>query len=227
MQALLSIHRLHKNFNQRQLLDIENLSIATAQAYVLTGSNGSGKSTLMRILAGLESADAADVQFMGETVHLSPYPKIMRDAIVYVHQHPVMFSTSVADNIGYGLKVRGVPGNIIAGKVEEAIEWAGIGHLRKSVTAFLSGGEKQRVALARARVLAPKLLLLDEPTANLDGHAREQVIALIPTLVGEGSSVVMACHDRDLIALPGVQRLKIRDGRLEVREINPQEQPSS
>jgi len=220
MDALLSIQHLQKNFGQRHLLDIENLSIAPAQAYVLTGSNGSGKSTLMRILAGLESADAADVRFQGQAVSLSPYPRAMRDAIVYVHQHPVMFSTSIAENIGYGLSVRGVPKNIIAEKVEEAIAWAGIGHLRKSVPNFLSGGEKQRVALARARVLSPKLLLLDEPTANLDGSAREQVIALIPALAREGCSVIMACHDRDLIALPGVQRLKIRDGKMEVREIN-------
>ncbi|CAL61591.1 putative ABC-type transport system, ATPase component [Herminiimonas arsenicoxydans] len=220
MDALLSIRHLQKSFHQRRLLDIENLSIAPAQAYVLTGTNGSGKSTLMRILAGLESVDAAEVQFQGKSASLSPYPRAMRDAIVYVHQHPVMFSTSVAENIGYGLLVRGVAKNIIAEKVEEAIEWAGIAHLRKNVPSFLSGGEKQRVALARARVLAPKLLLLDEPTANLDGAAREQVIALIPTLVSEGNSVIMACHDRDLIALPGVQRLKIRDGKLEVRKIN-------
>ncbi|WP_353156322.1 energy-coupling factor ABC transporter ATP-binding protein [Herminiimonas fonticola] len=220
MDALLSIQHLQKNFHQRRLLDIKNLSIAPAQAYVLTGANGSGKSTLMRILAGLESVDAAEVRFQGKSASLSPYPRVMRDAIVYVHQHPVMFSTSVAENIGYGLLVRGVAKNIIAEKVEEAIEWAGIAHLRKSVPNFLSGGEKQRVALARARVLAPKLLLLDEPTANLDGAAREQVIALIPTLVSEGNSVVMACHDRDLIALPGIQRLKIRDGKLEVRQIN-------
>lgn len=220
MDALLSIQHLQKNFGQRHLLDIENLSIAPAQAYVLTGANGSGKSTLMRILAGLEPADAADVCFQGQAVSLSPYPRAMRDAIVYVHQHPVMFSTSVAENIGYGLFVRGVSKNIIADKVEEAIAWASIGHLRKSVPNFLSGGEKQRVALARARVLSPKLLLLDEPTANLDGPAREQVIALIPALLKEGCSIIMACHDRDLIALPGVQRLKIRDGKMEVREIN-------
>ena len=151
---------------------------------------------------------------------MTPYPQLMRDAIVYVHQHPVMFSTSVEENIGYGLSVRGVPKKIIAEKVEEAIAWAGIAHLRASIPNFLSGGEKQRVALARARVLSPKLLLLDEPTANLDGAAREQVIALIPTLVNEGGSVIMACHDRDLIALPGVQRLKIRDGKLEIRPVN-------
>jgi tungstate transport system ATP-binding protein len=101
--------------------------------------------------------------------------------------------------------------------VDEAMAWAGVAHLRDTDPTRLSGGEKQRVALARAKVLQPRLLLLDEPTANLDGAAREQVIALIPTLVDAGSSVVIACHDRDLINLPGVQRLKLRDGRLEHR----------
>jgi len=75
----------------------------------------------------------------------------------------------------------------------------------------------QRVALARAKVLEPDLLLLDEPTSNLDGAAREQVLALIASLVGSGRSVVMACHDRDLINLPGVQRWKLRDGKLETK----------
>jgi tungstate transport system ATP-binding protein len=218
MSELLTIEHLQKQFHQRQLFDIENFTIASAQAYVLTGANGAGKSTLMRILAGLEPAEMTNARFMDQPVSFFPYSRAMRDAVVYVHQHPVMFSTSVADNIGYGLKMRGVPKRLIAEKVDEAIAWAGIGHLRKSVPAYLSGGEKQRVALARARVLDPKLLLLDEPTANLDGAAREQVIALIPALVKEGSSVIMACHDRDLIALPGVQRLKLRDGRLELKE---------
>ena len=105
----------------------------------------------------------------------------------------------------------------VARKVMDAMAWAGVAHLRDNDPATLSGGEKQRVALARARVLEAKLLLLDEPTANLDGAAREQVMALIPALINAGSTVVMACHDRDLIGLAGVQRLKLRDGKLEYK----------
>ena len=217
MNPLLSIERLQKQFGARALLDIHNLVIERASAYVLTGSNGSGKSTLLRILSGLESADVARMQYMGTDCVLSPYPLRLRQTVVYVHQHPVMFSGSVAANIGYGLKARGMSAAEMTDRIEHAMDWAGVLHLRQSNCATLSGGEKQRIALARARVLAPTLLLLDEPTANLDGAAREQVIALIPTVVQEGSSIVMACHDRDLIGLPGVQRLKLRDGRLEVR----------
>ena len=217
MSALLSIHGLRKRFGERLLLDLDALAIEPASAYVLTGANGTGKSTLLRILCGLEQADAGLVNFLGQAQRLKPYPKAMREAIVYVHQHPVMFSTSVAKNIGYGLEARGWSGAEIGQAVEAAMAWAGVTHLRGSNPAILSGGEKQRIALARAKVLAPKLLLLDEPTANLDGPAREQVIALIPTLLDAGSSVIMACHDRDLIALPRVQRLKLRDGRIEHR----------
>ena len=215
MSALLVIEHLRKRFGERELLDIDRFALDAASAYVLTGVNGAGKSTLLRILAGLEHADAGSLAFDGKPMTLDPYPAAMRAAVGYVHQHPIMFSTSVAHNIGYGLLARGGSKSAVQADVEQAMEWAGVAHLRDSDPVSLSGGEKQRVALARAKVLKPRLLLLDEPTANLDGAAREQVIALIPTLTAAGASVVMACHDPDLIGLPGVQRLKLRDGRIE------------
>jgi tungstate transport system ATP-binding protein len=81
----------------------------------------------------------------------------------------------------------------------------------------------QRVALARAKILQPQLLLLDEPTSNLDGAAREMVIALVATLIAEGRCIVMACHDSDLIGLPNVQRMKLRDAQLEIRSPKSQQ----
>lgn len=214
---MLSIARLTKRYGEHLLFDLRNFHLEAARAYVLTGMNGAGKSTLLRVLAGLVPAEAEGVHFAGEPVRLAPYPAALRRDIVYVHQHPVMFSTSVAGNVGYGLRARGMPHREAARAVEEAMCWAGVQHLRGSAPATLSGGEKQRVALARAKVLHPRLLLLDEPTASLDGEAREQVLALIPSLTQSGSTVVMACHDRDLINLPGVQRLKLREGQLEER----------
>ncbi|MGB9107432.1 MAG: energy-coupling factor ABC transporter ATP-binding protein [Telluria sp.] len=217
-KSLLGVKGLRKRHGERTLFDIGCMEIATHSAYVLTGINGAGKSTLLRVLGGLEHAEIGSLRFEGREERPYPYPRALREAIVYVHQHPVMFSTSVAHNIGYGLQVRGVPRQEAARRVEEAMAWAGVLHLQGTDPSRLSGGERQRVALARARVLCPKLLLLDEPTANLDGQAREQVIELIPTMVEAGGSVVVACHDRDLIGLPGVQRLKLRDGQLEVRQ---------
>jgi len=215
MTPMLSIAHLTKHYGDKLLFELRDFQLEASRAYVLTGMNGAGKSTLLRVLAGLAPADAEGVHFAGETVKLTPYPAALRRDIVYVHQHPVMFSTSVAGNIAYGLNARGVARGEATRLVEDAMHWAGVQHLRASRPATLSGGEKQRVALARAKVLHPRLLLLDEPTASLDGEAREQVLALIPSLTQAGSTVVMACHDRDLINLPDVRRLKLRDGQLE------------
>jgi tungstate transport system ATP-binding protein len=215
--SLLRIDRLRKAHGARVLFDLDNLALDAGRAYVLTGINGAGKSTLLRVLAGLDAGEAHGVHWQGKPMALAPYPRVLREAVVYVHQHPVMFSTSVAANIGYGLRARGVARAQAAQAVAQAMAWAGVEHLQGRDPARLSGGEVQRVALARACVLRPALLLLDEPTANLDGAAREQVIALIPALLAAGGTVLMACHDRDLIGMPGMRRLKLRDGKLEYK----------
>ena len=214
MTLLLSIYGLRKRFGEQTLFDIDELAIKPATAYVLTGPNGSGKSTLLRILGGLETADMAQAHFHGKPIQFSPYAQVLRNSIVYVHQHPVMFSTSVARNIGYGLRMRGVDASTIKRNVEEAMEWAGIIHLREHNPETLSGGEKQRVALARAKVLKPELLLLDEPTSSLDGAAKEQVLTLIPDLIRASGSVVMASHDQGLVHLPELHRMDLRNGRM-------------
>jgi tungstate transport system ATP-binding protein len=215
---LLLVEGIRKTFDGNTILDIAHLSILNANAYVLTGMNGAGKTILLRILAGLEKAQIGSWKFSGREQDLHPYPRCMRDAIVYVHQHPVMFHMNVADNIAYGLRARGLCKTLIDERTEQALQWAGLVALRDRMPQGLSGGEKQKIALARAKILEPRLLLLDEPSANLDGHAREQVMALIPTLVAQNTSVMMVCHDRDLIHLPQVQHWKLRDGKLEERE---------
>jgi tungstate transport system ATP-binding protein len=214
-KALLGVRGLRKRFGGRLLFDIGCLEIATHGAYALTGANGVGKSTLLRVLGGLEPAEIDSLRFEGADVRTAPYPRALRKAIVYVHQHPLLFSTSVAHNIGYGLQVRGVTGAALAGAVDAAIEWAGVGHLRDSDPARLSGGERQRVALARAWVLRPKLLLLDEPMAALDAAGRARVMAWIAGLVEAGSSVIVACDERGLEGVAGVQRFELAQGRLE------------
>ena len=217
MTPLLQVQGLSKRHGDRLLFDIDEWSVAPGTALVLTGVNGAGKSTLLRVLAGLESASMQAGRFDGQAFQLHPYSPFLRREIVYVHQHPVMFSSSVPENIAYGLAARGMPRHEIRERVDAAMAWAGVEHLRNADPRSLSGGEKQRIALARARVLEPLLLLLDEPTSNLDGQAREQLIALVPSLTAAGGSVIIACHDRDLINLPDVHRIKLRDAQLQLR----------
>jgi tungstate transport system ATP-binding protein len=208
--SLLKVQGLRKAHGERLLFDIPELMLERGCSYLLTGANGVGKTTLLRVLAGLESADMRQYVFDGVTVarqdiaHLAP-------EIVYVHQHAYLFHSSVADNIAYGLKGRGLTRQKIAERVAAEIAWAGLEGVAKVPPQKLSGGEKQRVALARARVLKPKLLLLDEPTANLDVDARLQVANLITRMGHEDDCVLVATHDPELIEQPWTARYVLED----------------
>ncbi len=209
---LVLLRGLRKDFGARALLDIVQLAIEAGGAYVLVGANGSGKTTLLRIVAGLDTAQAGSMEFRGEPLSLSAYPERRRREIVYVHQHPYLFHTSLRHNLEYGLKCRGLPPAERARRVEDAIEWAGLRAQAATPPAKLSGGEKQRAALARARALEPELLLLDEPTSNLDRMGRGQTLALLGQLRDERRTVIVACHDQEVIGLDGYTRLRLQDG---------------
>ncbi len=214
MSTLLQIGGVRKRFAARPLLDVECITLEVGCAYALTGDNGSGKSTLLRIIAGLEPAEIDTYRFRDHDVDPRCPPDWLRREVVYMHQLPYLFRTSVADNIAYGLKLRGVSRGDRAARVHEAMRWAGVEHLAATPPAKLSGGEKQRVALARTRVLKPSVYLLDEPTASLDADGRQQVAELIGRLCAGDNCVMVACHDRELITLPHMQRLHLASGRM-------------
>ncbi|WP_291991309.1 ATP-binding cassette domain-containing protein [Candidatus Accumulibacter sp. ACC007] len=212
--SLLAVAGLAKSFADRRLLSIETLSLSAGERYVLTGENGSGKSTLLRILAGIDAPDGGSGHFGKHRFDWHPYPDWLRREVIYVHQQPYLFHTSVAENIAYGLRARGIEASQRERLVSAAIAWARLGHLLRTPPQKLSGGERQRVALARAWVLAPKVLLLDEPTANLDAESRQQTIDLVHGFCGPESTAVVACHDRDMIALANRRRLHLVDGEI-------------
>jgi tungstate transport system ATP-binding protein len=206
---------LQKAFGNRTLFNIPKLMLEGGHAYVITGVNGAGKTTLLRMMGGLDPTPGARVEHDGLSTELAAMPRGWRENIGYVHQHPYLFATTVFDNIAYGLRAHRK--SSVETAVQAAIQWAGVGHVCDVPPQQLSGGEKQRVALARAYVLNSALMLLDEPTANLDGDARERVLELIGDLREQGRTVVVVCHDRDVINLPDMQRLKLADGELELR----------
>jgi tungstate transport system ATP-binding protein len=214
MSALLKVTSLVKSFGDRRLLDIDSLTLHAGNVYALTGDNGSGKSTLLRILAGLEPADALTFEFADAKVNGAGYPAAMRRSIIYVHQHPYLFNSSVEANIEYGLKMRGIDASIRKAAAQEAMNWAGLDRVALVPPKRLSGGEKQKVAIARAKVLNPRLLLVDEPTANLDRTAREQIVALLSATASANNCVVVACHDQEIIDLPHVVRLHLEGGKI-------------
>jgi tungstate transport system ATP-binding protein len=215
MSVLLRVEDVAKRFGERDILDRIDFELEAGVSYVLTGPNGSGKSTLLRILGGLLPPDRGRLVFEGRSVPLVPYPDWLRREIVYVHQHPYLFRSSVIHNLEYGLELRGIPQERRHQIADEAIRWAGLDDVRGVRPDRLSGGEKQRVSLVRARLLAPRVLLLDEPTANLDREAKVRTLDLIQRLTHEALTVVVACHDEAIIALPDMRRLHLEDGLLE------------
>jgi tungstate transport system ATP-binding protein len=112
-----------------------------------------------------------------------------------VFQRPILLRRSVAANISYALRLRGMPRRQRQTAVDEALQQAGLGELARRSARLLSGGEQQRLALARARVLKPRVLLLDEPTANLDPAATKAVEALLAQISETGTRIILTTHD--------------------------------
>lgn len=216
--TLLSLIGLNKWFGDRTLLKDAALHLESGAGYVLTGGNGCGKSTLMRILAGLESVHSGEIGFRGLRRPVSRYPDTWRREIIYVHQSPYLFHTSLLANIEYGLAVRGIEKAARQALAREALQWAGLAEREHVPPHKLSGGEKQRAALARVKVLDPVLLLLDEPTANLDGEARRQVLDLVTELLTQSHTVLVASHDPEIQRLAILNRLRIVERRVEAED---------
>lgn len=217
MMPMLSVEGLRKVYGERVLLDVDRLQLLRGASYLLMGGNGAGKTTLLRILAGLDGAQQGRFTLDGVRYDAAEARARLAPRLLYVHQHSCLFNTSVADNIGYGLRAAGVARQERSRRVQEEMAWAGIEHLAKVPPHRLSGGEKQRVALARARVLKPELLLLDEPTANLDDAAREQVADLIRQMRDDNNCVLIATHDHDLMRLENVVHCRLQDGCIEIQ----------
>jgi len=173
----------------RSICAVEQLAIAPGQRVALIGSNGSGKTTLLRVLAGLERDYQGSCQV--ETTRLGR---------TYLHQQPFLFRGTVLANVRYG--ERGGAGDNEQDRIE-AITWLkrlGIDHLANRTTQNLSGGEIRRVALARALACRPRLLLLDEPLAELDPNASETVCQLLHNLTE--TTIVISSPSATPLAFP-------------------------
>jgi tungstate transport system ATP-binding protein len=158
-----------KSYGGREVLHVDSLEIRWGEIFGIVGPSGSGKSTLLRLLDFLEPPTAGQIHFQGHSVNgAGPIPLTIRRQVTTVFQKPVLLNTTVYGNVAYGVKIRGE--KEVEGKVEGALARVGLMEFAKAPVRTLSGGEAQRVALARAIVVEPQVLLLDEPTANLDPY---------------------------------------------------------
>ena len=191
----LSFTKLQKHFGKRVILNDVGLHLRGGECILLSGANGAGKSTLLRIMAGLEKPEHGLVNLGLGPIKWKRSRSALQSRILYLHQQPYMFDGSVSYNLGYSLAKS--TAKFRRARVQEALEWAELTHLAEEPANCLSGGEKQRVALARAWLRKPGVLLLDEPTANLDTASRDNTIRLLQTLKQENIALVITSHEAD------------------------------
>ncbi len=215
MKPIFSLRNLRKTFNSQVALDIERLDFHPQRIYSLVGPNGCGKSTLLQILALLLKPSAGEIYFEGERI---PWKKRVlqriRRQVTLVHQSPYLFHRSVRYNLAFGLKIRNIHGEEQRQRIHEALDLVGLAGFGRRNARELSGGEQQRVAIARALLLRPKVLLLDEPTSNMDKKSIEAFDALIPTLSHQDITIIQATHLPDQPQRLGSQIIAMEFGRL-------------
>jgi tungstate transport system ATP-binding protein len=213
---------LTKAYNGRKVLDITDLQIQRGEVLGLVGPSGAGKSTLLRLLNFLEPPTSGAITFQGQTLENGlEMPLELRRLVTTVFQRPMLLNRTEYENVAFGLQLRGL--RETKAHVLSALEQVGLANLARQRARTLSGGEAQRVVLARAMALKPAVLLLDEPTANLDPYNVGQIEEIVRQLnQQQGVTLVLVTHN-----VFQAHRLASRvgfmlDGRLV--EITPTEQ---
>ncbi len=191
MSVNLQLVDIKKNYPNINALNSISLNLQGGKIIVLLGVNGAGKTTLMRIMAGLEKADSGQLLFNNQPIDC----KTVRQVSTLVFQKSAMFSTNVYSNLSYGLRIRKVPKDEIKKKVAEALQIVRLSGFETRRARKTSGGEQQRIALARAFLLEPHVLLLDEPTANLDPNSATIIEKAIVNKKSVDRIIVMATHN--------------------------------
>ncbi len=195
MTGIIEIRDLLVRRGKQPALELSRLVIEQGEVLAVVGPNGAGKSTLLLTLARLLKPERGEILFHGRQA-AAESDTAYRRRIALVMQDPLLFDTSVFENVASGLKFRGVAKDEIRRKVPLWLERLGVGHLSKRRAGQLSGGEAQRVSLARALALEPQLLLLDEPFSALDPPTRSRLLDDLGALLEEtAATTVFVTHD--------------------------------
>jgi tungstate transport system ATP-binding protein len=199
----------------KPILNLEALDIPEGAFLVVVGPNGAGKTTLLHILAFLLSPEEGRIAFRSFDLAKDRLPLLHRRSVTLVMQQPYFFSGSVLENARYGLRVRGEPKEASLGRAREALDRVGLADLASQKARTLSGGEGKRLAVARAIAVEPKVLLLDEPTADVDEKNVSRIEDLVLALHREkGTTVILSTHDRNQADRLSTQILSLSRGRI-------------
>ena len=214
-EPLLVFRGIEKTFAETNILRNVDISLYPGKCILLSGNNGSGKTTLLKIIAGLETPSRAEIELSGNSHSWNNTIRSIRREIIYLHQQPYLLSGTVESNVSYGLRFTHLNRKQLRESVKEALEWAGLADVAKQQAKTLSGGVQQRVAFTRAWILKPKVLLLDEPMANMDIESRQQACDLLKRMKSEGMSIVITSHDMNIFDGLIDSHFSLSDGKLD------------
>ncbi|HWY67153.1 MAG TPA: ABC transporter ATP-binding protein [Terriglobales bacterium] len=195
-----------------------SFSIAAGEFVALLGTSGSGKSSLLNLIAGLDTPTTGSVAVAGRDLarmSREELARYRRSTVGMVFQaFNLVAAMTVLENVELPMRFAEVPREQRLSRARTALERVGLGHRLDHRPSELSGGEQQRASLARALVNSPQLLLADEPTGNLDSRTGSEIMDLIHTIHGEGTTVLMVTHERSLAERYASRFIFLRDGKL-------------
>lgn len=219
---MITFQNVSKYYDYQAVLKGINFSIDRGEMAFLTGPSGAGKSTLLKLIYLLEWPDEGDVtigDFHIPELRPSKIPDVRRIIGVVFQDFKLINNLSVYDNIALTLRIRGWKERDIKSKVSDALKKVNLRHLSDSFPERLSGGEQQRIAIARAIVGEPLVILADEPTGNLDPNTALDIIKLFKDINIQGTTVLIATHNKELFKHSGRRVLKLDGGNFVGEEV--------
>lgn len=215
MSLLFEASRLRMRYGDISALYLPEFRLKKGELVTITGRNGSGKSTLLRLLAFLEKPTSGSLRYYGHTNE-------PRREITLLLQEPYLMKASVFWNVTLGLRLRGARKEQLRKGYRESMQAVGFAD-PDSIAARgpgeLSGGERQRIALAARLILLPAVLLLDEPTSNVDAASENAILQAVSLSLGRGTSVVCATHDRTLFSALGAREVRLEGEEAQSRPL--------
>jgi cell division transport system ATP-binding protein len=215
---MIQMFHVFKSFagNTSALEDI-TFGVEAGEFVVLTGPSGAGKTTLLRLLYAAERPDRGYILVNGRNVtRLARWriPEFRRSIGIVFQDFKLLPTKTAFENVAFAQRVLAIPERQVRRYVAAALSRVGISHRQDALPQQLSGGEQQRVALARALVNEPALILADEPTGNLDDVLAQEIMALLYEVNADGTTVLIATHDRKLVTHASGRVLTLERGRL-------------
>jgi len=214
--AVLELHKVGKVYNKQWVAVNEvEFSIDEGEIVFLIGPSGAGKTTLLRLILAQDIPDKGIIKvagFSSDSLKKEEIPLLRRKLGVIFQDFKLLPDMTAWGNVAFALRVCGYPRKIVKVRTDSLLAQVGLLHKAKSYPQELSGGERQRVAIARALVHSPVLLLADEPTGNLDTHSTEEIMQLLLDIGRQGTTILMATHNIELVERYGFRVIEIQEG---------------